>query len=129
MAKEYPHDNFLIDISEYDVIVGYRADDSYFSFAQDFVSNTISLKQLSEAMRLGRLGEQVVLKSQKAFERLTYITSKHADKDEFFIKKSERDKLARQEYRKNRTMQVDVEDIFILDIMRERMTGDDKRLR
>ena len=37
-AKKYIKDHFLLDISGYDVIIGYRADDSYFSFAQDFVS-------------------------------------------------------------------------------------------
>ena len=29
------------DIKNADIIIGYRADDSYFSFAQDFVNNTI----------------------------------------------------------------------------------------
>ena len=66
-AKKYIKDNFLPDISGFDVIIGYRADDSYFSFAQDFVAGVISLQKLSEAMRLGKLGEQVVLKSLKAF--------------------------------------------------------------
>ena len=66
-AKRYLKENFLVDIKEYDVIRGYRADDSYFSFAQDFVMGAISLQKLSEAMRLGKLGEQVVLKSQRAF--------------------------------------------------------------
>ena len=61
-GKRYLKEHFLLDISEYDVIIGYRADDSYFSFAQDFVAGTISLQKLSEAMRLGKLGEQIVLK-------------------------------------------------------------------
>ena len=41
-AKKYIKEHFLIDITPYDIIVGYRADDSYFSFAQDFVSGVIS---------------------------------------------------------------------------------------
>ena len=60
--KEY----FLVDISEYDLVIGYRADDSYFSFARAFISNEISLNQLNYAMRLGKLGEQYVLKNEKA---------------------------------------------------------------
>lgn len=40
-AKTYLQENFLIDTVEFDVIRGYRADNSYFSFAQDFVANTI----------------------------------------------------------------------------------------
>lgn len=59
-AKKYIKEHFLIDITPYDIIVGYRADDSYFSFAQDFVSGVISLEKLSEAMWLGKLGEQIV---------------------------------------------------------------------
>ncbi|MFR2214178.1 MAG: DUF3990 domain-containing protein [Ruminococcus sp.] len=55
-GKKIPGRTFLLDISEYDVIMGYRADDSYFSFAQDFVAGVISLQKLSEAMRLGKLG-------------------------------------------------------------------------
>lgn len=42
----------------------------YFSFAQDFVAGVISLEKLSEAMRLGKLGEQIVLKSPRHLTRL-----------------------------------------------------------
>ena len=72
-AKEYLQKHFFVDISQYDVVTGYRADDSYFSFAQDFVAGTISLEKLSEAMRLGKLGEQIVLKSEKAFRQIKFI--------------------------------------------------------
>lgn len=128
-AKKYLHDNFLIDINGYDVIIGYRADDSYFSFAKDFVSNTISLKQLSEAMRLGKLGEQLVLKSEKAFQQLKFVTSEFAKKEEYFIKKSARDKAARRDYRRSKTAPADVNDIFMLDIMREGIKNGDARLQ
>ena len=70
MAKKYIALHFMVDISAYDVVIGYRADDSYFSFAQDFVAGAISYRQLGEAMRLGKLGEQIVLVSEKAFELL-----------------------------------------------------------
>lgn len=33
--------NYLLDLSEYDVIIGYRADDSYFSFATVYKGNII----------------------------------------------------------------------------------------
>ncbi|MCR5344976.1 MAG: DUF3990 domain-containing protein, partial [Lachnospiraceae bacterium] len=71
-AKDWLNANYSIDIAEYDVIVGYRADDSYFSFARDFLNNTISIEQLSYAMHLGKLGEQFVLKSEKAFENIEF---------------------------------------------------------
>lgn len=66
-AKAYLLENFKVDYSAYDAIIGYRADDSYFSFAQDFINGTISYRQLNNAMHLGKLGQQFVLKSRKAF--------------------------------------------------------------
>lgn len=128
-AKDYIKQNFLIDTSGYDVIIGYRADDSYFSFAQDFVSGTISLGKLSEAMRLGRLGEQIVLKSKKAFECIKYSGNELALAEEYSIKKANRDALARREYRQTKAVSADVNDIYILDIMREGIKNGDPRLR
>lgn len=48
--------HFLPSCSDYDVIVGCRADDSCFAFARAFLSNQISLGQLSLVLRLGELG-------------------------------------------------------------------------
>ena len=52
-AKAYLLDKFLPDYEPYDLIIGYRADDSYFSFANAFLNNTISLEQLRKAMFWG----------------------------------------------------------------------------
>ena len=128
-AKWYIHDNFLPDISGYDVIIGYRADDSYFVFAQDFVAGTISLQKLSEAMRLGKLGEQIVLKSRRAFEEIRYLGSEFVSAEEYYGKKLEREREARREYRKKREKATQINELFILDIMREGMKNEDLRLR
>jgi hypothetical protein len=72
-AKEYLVDNFNVDVSGYDIIKGYRADDSYFSFAEDFINNTISVQHLAKAMKLGKLGIQYVLVSERAFEHLEFV--------------------------------------------------------
>ena len=69
-AKDYIFSNFAVDYKKYDVIKGYRADDSYFSFASAFLNNTISVAQLEKAMALGQLGQQIVIMSKKAFGRL-----------------------------------------------------------
>ena len=127
-AKEYEKKHFLIDISAYDVIRGYRADDSYFSFAQDFVSGLISFQKLSEAMRLGKLGEQIVLKSEKAFQQLKFIGYEVADAEEYYIKKTEREREARKEYRRNKKGNANINDLFMLDIMREGIQNGDARL-
>lgn len=128
-AKKYLRDNFLLDVNRYDVVRGYRADDSYFSFAQDFVSGTISLRKLSQAMRLGKQGEQIVLKSKKSFERIKYIGNEKADEFLYFDKKIIRDQLARKEYRENKNSADTKDDIFIIDIIREGMVRGDERLK
>ena len=108
-----------MDISDYDIIIGYRADDSYFAFAQDFVSGAISLQKLSEAMRLGKLGQQIVLKSKKAFEKIQYIGYESVLAEEYYVKKMDREKAARQEYRKKKLQSESIHELFILDIMRD----------
>ena len=69
-AKRYLIDNFGVNVNAYDLITGYRADDSYFDYAESFLNNGISVEQLARAMRLGKLGEQIVLKSKFAFDRI-----------------------------------------------------------
>lgn len=128
-AKEYLTRNFSIDDSVYDAIIGYRADDSYFSFAQDFINGTISYRQLGNAMRLGKLGRQFVLKSKAAFNRLHFVGYEEASSDEWYVKKTERDKSARREYLNEEQNRRQRGDIYITQMMDEEMTPDDTRLR
>lgn len=128
-AKEYLLKHFLIDVSQYDVMIGYRADDSYFSFAQDFVNGTISYRQLGNAMSLGKLGNQIVLISEKAFHNLTYLGVEYAESKEWFERKYIRDRLARWEYFDLRKSQRQKGDLYIIQIIDEEMKSDDQRLR
>ena len=128
-AKNYLQKNFFVDPSGYDIVIGYRADDSYFSFAQDFVSGAISLRKLSEAMRLGKLGEQVVLKSEKSFSHIRFIDAEPAAAETYFEKKSVRDRDARRAYRLSRQKEENIHDLYMLDIMREEIRNGDPRLR
>jgi len=96
----------------------------------DFLSNTISLRQLSRAMHLGQLGEQFVLKSQKVFDILRFICSEPAQGEIYFVKRNERDKDAREQYLgQERKSARQRDDIFMLDILREEMKRDDARLQ
>lgn len=63
VACEYLRDHFLPDANAYDVIRGWRADDSYFSYARAFVNNTITVDQLGRAMRLGTLENRLCSKA------------------------------------------------------------------
>ena len=128
-AKDYLQKNFFIDPAPYDVIIGYRADDSYFTFAQDFVSGTISYKKLSEAMRLGVPGEQIVFNSKKAFTKLKFINAEPADAITYYEKKTIRDREARRAYRFTKKSGDSINELFMIDIMREGITNGDPRLR
>lgn len=119
---------FIPDITDADVIIGYRADDSYFSFARAFVGNAISLKQLSRAMRLGELGEQVVLISAKAFDQIQFLEAIPADVTEYYPKRKERDESARARYRLE-AMSMDLNGLYMKDIIREKVKNDDPRLQ
>lgn len=128
-AKEYLRANFSVDYSQCDAMIGYRADDSYFSFAQDFINGAISYRQLNNAMHLGRLGQQFVLKSRLAFDRLQYLGWEAASCEEWYAKKMLRDKTARREYfdvERNRRQRGD---LYITQILDEEMMPGDPRLR
>ncbi len=72
-------------------------------------------------MHLGKLGEQIVLKSQKAFERIQFLKEKseYADRSIYYAKKQSRDKQARTHYKKIKT---DIlSGTFIRDIMKDNL--------
>ncbi len=128
-AKEYILNNFRVNYLNYDAIIGYRADDSYFSFAQDFINGTISYRQLNNAMHLGKLGKQFVLKSKLAFDRIRFIGSEAVDSNTWYAKKMLRDKTARREYFNVERSKRQRGDLYITQIMDEEMKADDLRLR
>ena len=105
--------NYLLDLSEYDVI---------------FIGNEISLNQLSYAMRLGKLGEQIVLKSPAAFDAIQFISYVGVDNTEYYAKRKARDDEARAAYRAELEKD-DLNGLYMRDILREELTPDDPRLR
>ena len=127
-GAEWLEEHFLIDLTSYDVIVGYRADDSYFTFARAFANNEISLAQLAYAMRLGRLGEQFVIKSPNAFEKLRFLSYEIADNTVYYAKRKARDEEARAAFRAELERD-DVKGLYMRDIIREEVQPNDSRLR
>ena len=129
-AKEYILQTFLPDYKNRDIIIGYRADDSYFSYAKAFLNGGIPLNALAEAMKLGKLGEQICIRSKAAFGRLRYIDATLADGQEYYIKRTARDTKAREAYLKLLDLSArDKDSIYILDILRQEWQNDDERLR
>lgn len=129
-ARQYIIRNFSIDLDEYDIVIGYRADDSYFSFAESFIQNGIPLRSLNQALRLGKLGTQTVLISENSFANLHFIGAESVEKSLYYSKFIERDSLARKTYREEiRNSITYQDDIFVLDILREEMTKEDVRIQ
>lgn len=128
-AKLYIENHFVVEYRSYDMIKGYRADDSYFSFANAFLSNTISITQLERAMVLGKLGEQIVAISKQSFERLHFVEAISASKEIYYTKKLSRDTKAREDFRKEKGRGNIITEKYMLDIIRERWLNDDERLQ
>ena len=129
-AKEYILKNFPVDTKGIDVIKGYRADDSYFSYARDFLQNGISVKRLTQVMKLGNLGNQIVLISPKSFGQIKFLGYEEAPQEVHFPLRKNRDELARSEYlsdRKGGAFSPD--DILMIDILRGEIKADDPRLQ
>ncbi len=125
-AKQYLIDNFGINVNAYDLIVGYRADDSYFDYAEAFVNNGITVEQLARAMRLGKLGEQIVIKSQFAFSKIKYEGFESADKNTYYALRKARDDDANKTYLA--ILEEEADGLYIQDIMRGGITNDDPRI-
>lgn len=125
-AKQYLIDNFGINVNAYDIITGYRADDSYFDFAESFLNNGITVEQLAQAMQLGKLGEQIVIKSKYAFSKLKYEGFDIAEKEQYYVLRKARDTEANQLYLK--LLETESDGLYIQDIMRGGIRNDDPRI-
>lgn len=127
LAKDYLIKNFYIDVNQFDIVIGFRADDSHFSFAKDFINNTIPVRKLNKAMALDELGKQVVIISELAFNRLHFENYELANSLEYFIKRKTRDEKARTNYIDNiRNSNIIANDLFIIDIIRRGLKDGDK---
>ena len=125
-AKRYLIENFDVNVNAYDLITGYRADDSYFDYTEAFLNNTITVEQLSRAMRLGKLGEQIVIKSRFAFSKLRFEGFEVAEKGTYYVLRKARDDAAGQMYLDIQEEESD--GLYIQDIMRGGVTNDDPRI-
>lgn len=126
-ARDYILEKFPVDTSPFDAITGYRADDSYFTFARNFLNGAITLAKLSEAMRLGKLGVQFMIKSKLTFSRLKFVEAVPALADEWYPLKKGRDDEARRSYRTIRGKR-EKNGLYITRIMDEELTADDLRI-
>lgn len=126
-AYEYLRSRFAVNVDAYDVILGYRADDSYFDFAEAFLNNTITVEQLASALRLGKLGEQVVLKSPEAFARLKFAGFSVADHLQFYPRRQARLEVAEKQFLDIQS-ESDFRGLYMNVILTEKIGNDDERI-
>jgi len=95
-------EKFLIDISEYDIITGWRADDSFFTFVEDFMVGDITREELIKSLKIGDLGIQICLKSEKSFreQHIEWVKFHQAPVDKYYPLYLARDRKARNDYQK-----------------------------
>ena len=125
-AKYYLIENFGVNVNAFDLIKGYRADDSYYDFASAFLNNSITVEQLYRAMHLGKLGEQIVLKSPFAFSNIRFDGFEFADKDIYYSKRKVRDDEANRNYLD--ILEREDDGLYIQDIMRGGIKNNDPRI-
>ena len=125
-AKQYLIEHFGINVNAYDLITGYRADDSYFDYAEAFLNNGISVEQLARAMRLGKHGEQIVLKSKFAFSCLHYEGFDLAEKSLYYVLRKARNDEANNLYLD--MLEEENDGLYIQDIMRGGIINHDPRI-
>ncbi len=95
---QYLFKNYLLDLSEYDVVIGYRADDSYFQFPEAFLRSEITIESLNKIFHAGSLGKQYVLISKRAFSLLHFLDYEEAyekSREDYYKRKDNADKVFR----------------------------------
>ena len=121
-AKSYLVEKFGVNVNAFDIIRGYRADDSYFDYAESFINNAISVEQLAQAMKLGKLGEQIVIKSKYAFTKLKYKGFEVAEKGKYYVHRKSRNDEANRQYFE--MLDKESDGLYIQDIIRGGITND-----
>ena len=79
-------------------------------------------------MRLGKLGEQFVLKTEKSFGQIEFKSAELADNTIYYTRRKIRDEDARKAFF-DELEKEDIDGIYMRDIIREEMKGNDARLR
>ncbi len=125
-ARQYLIGHFGINVNAYDLITGYRADDSYFDYAEAFLNNAITVEQLSRAMQLGKLGEQIVIKSKYAFSKIKFEGFETAEKDRYYVLRKARNDEANRRYLD--ILEEETDGLYIQDIIRGGITNGDPRI-
>lgn len=126
---------YRINTNNYDIIYGYRADDSYFMIIRAFLHNMLTADEVVQYFYRGKLGKQVFLKSQRAFKNIIFSRSskvsnarlqyaKNSDKE---ARASVEKVLRRREVELMRNVNLYTRDMIIGDCLRKHYIWDTDR--
>ena len=127
-ARDYLKTNFPVPCADADVMIGYRADDNYFSFARAFLNGALSYERLCRTIRLGDLGLQFVLKSREAFGRIRFLDAESATRTTCLPRRLKREERAREEYVRIVAEPFDPRALYMTNILQQGIEADDPRL-
>ncbi len=120
-AREYINKWFSVDYQGCDCIIGYRADNRLFMFAQDFLDGKLPYQDLKASLS-GDSNRQFVLKSNRAFDRVSFAGFSPAYADESFPAGRSR------ELRAIKKMKPSENGLFITDLIEQEVRPYDSRL-
>ena len=127
-ARDYLKTNFSVPYANADVMIGYRADDNYFSFARAFLNGALSYERLCRTIRLGDLGLQFVLKSREAFGRIRFLDAEPARRGDYLARRLKREEHAREEYVRIVAEPFNPKALYMTNILQQEIKADDPRL-
>jgi len=110
---------YAVDLSGFDVVEGYRADDSYFQIVRSFVSNSLSLESLDACLRLGNLGRQIALRTEAAIAALTFVDAQKVYGTCYYPNRARRNEQAAACFLEIRNEQTLKEGTYFIDVVRD----------
>ena len=123
-ASEYINKYYSVDHQACDCIIGYRADNRCFMFAQDFLNAKLSYLSFRSALTGDDSNRQFVLKSNRAFDRIIFAGYEPALRDTSYPAGRSRE----LRYMKSIKSSEGNNDFFITDLIEEEVRPYDTRL-
>ena len=124
-ARDYINKYFSVDHQACDCIIGYRADNRCFMFAQDFLDAKLSYMSFRSAITGDDSNRQFVLKSNRAFDRIFFAGYEPALHESSFPAGRSRELKAMKSIKPSAGRN----DFFITDLIEEEVRPYDTRLR
>ncbi|MBQ6438717.1 MAG: DUF3990 domain-containing protein [Mogibacterium sp.] len=124
-AREYINKYFSVDHQSCDCIIGYRADNRCFMFAQDFLDAKLSYKSFRSALAGDNSNRQFVLKSNRAFDNIIFTGYEPALGEVYFPVRRSRELRSMKSIKSSSGRS----DFFITDLIEEEVRPYDARLR